>query len=106
MGKLILLMQRPKLAGSLYSVRMVNVQPWTVCSQLTVAHYTNNIVPSYMCPQVPWKHSKQNHGLLVKHNLLALQQCASEQFANCIPDVRAGNDGDGPFLPFAVPVNS
>jgi hypothetical protein len=57
----------------------------------------------YEAPQTKRKHANLDHDHLVKHDLLALQQCASEQFANCISDVRAGNDGDGPFLPFAVP---
>lgn len=39
----------------------------------------------------------------LKHDLLALEQCTSQQLANRVSNVRTCNDCDWPLLPLAVP---
>lgn len=62
------------------------------------------MIESYERLQTEREHTKFDHDHLVKHDLLALQQCASQQLANCVSNVSACNDGYWPLLPLAVPL--
>jgi hypothetical protein len=86
---------------SRYKYCSITSHSWTQ-NEMHILHIGATSLRLGVIYSIVWGHFT-GHDHLREHDLLALQHCTPKHLADCISNVGSSHDGDGPFLPLAVP---